>query len=226
MKILLEKANEVIKTLLPVVILVILLTLTVVQVEGDIIGRFFIGSAMLLVGLSIFLWGIDLSMNAIGELMAGELATSKHLAKILILGFLLGFLVTVAEPDLLILGLQIETASGHSMNALFIVYVVSIGVGLTVSLGILRLLNEKMRFNTFMALIYSVIFILAIFVSEEFLAIAFDASGATTGALTTPFALALTYGLSTIKGGKRAEENAFGLVGVMSAGPIIGVMLL
>ena len=89
MKILLEKANEVIKTLLPVVILVILLTLTVVQVEGDIIGRFFIGSAMLLVGLSIFLWGIDLSMNAIGELMAGELATSKHLAKILILGFLL-----------------------------------------------------------------------------------------------------------------------------------------
>lgn len=226
MKILLEKANEVIKTLLPVVILVILLTLTVVQVEGDIIGRFFIGSAMLLVGLSIFLWGIDLSMNAIGELMAGELATSKHLAKILILGFLLGFLVTVAEPDLLILGLQIETASGHSMNALFIVYVVSIGVGLTVSLGILRLLNEKMRFNTFMALIYSVIFILAIFVSEEFLAIAFDASGATTGALTTPFALALTYGLSTIKGGKRAEENAFGLVGVMSAGPILSVLLL
>ncbi|HPZ16659.1 MAG TPA: DUF1538 family protein, partial [Sphaerochaeta sp.] len=166
MKILLDKANEVIKTLLPVVILVVLLTLTVVQVEGDIIGRFFVGSAMLLAGLSIFLWGIDLSMNAIGELMAGELATSKHLAKILVLGFLLGFLVTVAEPDLLILGLQIETASGHSMNALFIVYVVSVGVGLTVSLGILRLLKEKMRFNTFMALTYSVIFILAIFVSE------------------------------------------------------------
>ena len=92
MKILLQKANEVIKTLFPVVVLVLLLTLTVVQVQGDILGRFFIGSALLLIGLSIFLWGIDLSMNAIGELMATELATSKHLAKILIIGFLLGFL--------------------------------------------------------------------------------------------------------------------------------------
>ncbi len=226
MKILLQKANEVIKTLFPVVVLVLLLTLTVVQVQGDILGRFFIGSALLLIGLSIFLWGIDLSMNAIGELMATELATSKHLAKILIIGFLLGFLITVAEPDLLILGLQIETASGHTMDALFIVYVVSTGVGLTVSLGILRLLSGKMRYNTFMALTYCVIFILALFVSEEFLAIAFDASGATTGALTTPFALALTLGLSSIKGGKHAEENAFGLVGVMSAGPILAVLLL
>ena len=226
MKILLQKGNEVIKTLLPVVILVLLLTLTIVHVETDIFVRFVIGSVLLLIGLSIFLWGVDLSMNAIGELMAGEVATSKHLIKILAMGFLLGFLITVAEPDLLILGLQIETASGHTMSAMTIVYVVSAGVGVTVAFGVLRLLKERMRFNTFMAIIYGIIFILALFVSEEFLAIAFDASGATTGALTTPFALALTFGLSTIKGGKRAEENAFGLVGVMSAGPILAVMLL
>ncbi|NLV61532.1 MAG: DUF1538 domain-containing protein [Spirochaetales bacterium] len=226
MKILLQKGNEVIKTLLPVVILVLLLTLTIVQVESDIFVRFVIGSVLLLIGLSFFLWGIDLSMNTIGELMAGEVATSKHLIKILAMGFLLGFLITVAEPDLLILGLQIETASGHTMSAMTIVYVVSAGVGVTVAFGVLRLLKERMRFNTFMAIIYGIIFILALFVSEEFLAIAFDASGATTGALTTPFALALTFGLSSIKGGKRAEENAFGLVGVMSAGPILAVMLL
>ncbi len=226
MKILLQKGNEVIKTLLPVVILVLLLTVTIVQVETDILVRFLIGSVMLLIGLSIFLWGIDLSMNAIGELMAGEVATSRRLIKILFIGFLLGFLITVAEPDLLILGLQIELASGHTMDAMFIVYVVSAGVGVTVALGILRLLKERMRFNVFMAIVYAVIFLLALFVSEEFLAIAFDASGATTGALTTPFALALTLGLSSIKGGKRAEENAFGLVGVMSAGPILAILLL
>ena len=112
------------------------------------------------------------------------------------------------------------------MSAMTIVTMVSAGVGVTVAFGVLRLLKERMRFNTFMAIIYGIIFILALFVSEEFLAIAFDASGATTGALTTPFALALTFGLSSIKGGKRAEENAFGLVGVMSAGPILAVMLL
>ncbi|MCK9547070.1 MAG: DUF1538 domain-containing protein [Sphaerochaeta sp.] len=224
MKVLLDKGQEVIRTLLPVVVLVVLLTLTIVDVEGDIFARFMIGSVMLLVGLSVFLWGIDLSMNAIGELMAGELATSKHLFKILALGFLLGFLITVAEPDLLILGSQIEMASGHTMGATFIVYVVSTGVGLTVAFGLLRLLKGTMRFNTFMAIIYVIIFILAIFVSEEFLAISVDASGATTGALTTPFALALTLGLASLKGGKYAEENAFGLVGVMSAGPILAIL--
>ncbi|NMA22833.1 MAG: DUF1538 domain-containing protein [Spirochaetales bacterium] len=226
MDVLFEKGKEVIRTLLPVVILVLLLTLTIVDVQTDIFIRFIIGSVMLLVGLSIFLWGIDLSMNAIGELMAGEVATSKRLIKILILGFLLGFLITVAEPDLLILGSQIETASGHSLGALFIVYVVSTGVGLTVAFGLLRLLRGKPRFNVFMAIIYAIILVMAIFVSEEFLAIAVDASGATTGALTTPFALALTLGLSTIKGGKDAEENAFGLVGVMSAGPILAILFM
>jgi hypothetical protein len=226
MKILLQKGQEVIKTLLPVVLVVLALSFTIVDVEHDIFIRFIIGSVMLLFGLSVFLWGIDRSMNEIGALMAEEVATSKSLAKILILGYLLGFLITVAEPDLLILGSQIETASAGSLGAVFIVYVVSTGVGVTVAFGVWRLLADRPLFNTFMAIVYAIIFILAIFVSEEFLAIAFDASGATTGALTTPFALALTWGMSRIKGGKHAEENAFGLVGVMSAGPILAILFM
>ena len=94
-----------------------------------------------------------------------------------------------------------------------------------VSLGIFRLLRNK-RLNMFMAITYGIILVLAILVSQEFLAIAFDASGATTGALTTPFVLTLSLGLSNVKGGKNTEENSFGLVGIMSAGPILAVMLL
>lgn len=226
MTLLVDKTKEVIRTLLPVVILVLALCFTIVDVESEIIVRFIVGSVLLLVGLSVFLWGVDLSMNPIGEHMSREVATSKSPFKIAILSFFLGFLVTVAEPDLLILGSQIEEASGGTLNASVIVYLVSIGVGILISLGVFRLLRDRPPYNVFMAITYGVLFILALFASEEFLAISFDASGATTGALTTPFVLAISLGLSKVKGGKSSEENSFGLVGAMSAGPILAVMLM
>lgn len=220
-----DKVKEVTKTLVPVVILVLIICFTIVDVSTDVLVRFLVGSALLLVGLTIFLWGVDLAMNPIGEYMSREVATSKSPVKITILGFLLGFLITVAEPDLLILGNQIEEASGGTLSSYLIVYMVSIGVGVMVTLGIFRLLRDK-PLNKFMAITYGVILVLGLFISQEFLAIAFDSSGATTGALTTPFVLALSLGLSSVKGGQYAEENSFGLVGIMSAGPILAVMLL
>ena len=220
-----EKFKEVAQTLLPVVILVMILCFTIVDVDTSVIVRFLIGSVMLLIGLSVFLWGVDLAMNPIGEHMSHEIATSRSIYKIGILSFLLGFLVTVAEPDLLVLGQQIQAASGGTVSASLIVYVISFGVGIMISLGIFRLLRDR-PLNIFMAITYSIIIGLGVFVSEEFFAISFDASGATTGALTTPFVLAISLGLSTVKGGRKSEENSFGLVGIMSAGPILAVMLM
>ena len=220
-----EKTKEVSRTLLPVFILVMVICFTLVDVETNVIVRFIIGSFLLLVGLTIFLRGLDLSMNPIGEHMSREVATSRSPIKVAVLSFLLGFLITVAEPDLLILGSQVESASGGALSAPVIVYMVSIGVGILVALGIFWLLKSR-PLNQFMAMTYFVFFLMAFFVSEEFLAISFDASGATTGALTTPFTLALSLGLSTFKGGKKVEENAFGLVGVMSAGPMLALMLM
>lgn len=225
MNLIFEKTKEVMRTLLPVVVLVLVLCFTIVDVEADIIIRFIVGSVMLLIGLSIFLWGVDLAMNQIGNHMSREVATSRSFFKIAILSFLLGFLITVAEPDLLILGSQIETASGGVLSASVIVYMVSIGVGVMVTFGIFRLLQDK-SLNVFMAITYGIIFVLAIFASQEFIAISFDASGATTGALTTPFVLALSLGLSRVKGGKHSRENSFGLVGIMSAGPILAVIIM
>ncbi len=223
MSLIFEKIKEIARTLLPVMILVLILSITLIDVELNVIIRFIVCSLLLLIGLSIFLWGLDLAMDPIGEKMSWEVATSKSAFKIVGLSFLLGFLVTVAEPDLLILGSQVEEASGGGVSATIIVYLVSVGVGVMIMLGVFRLLRGK-PLNTFMAVTYGLIFLLAIFVSEEFLAISFDASGATTGAFTTPFVLALSLGLSKAKGGKSSEENSFGLVGVMSAGPILAVM--
>lgn len=225
MNLLFEKTKSVITTLLPVVILVLILCFSIVDAERDIIIRFIIGSVLLLIGLSVFLWGVDLAMNPIGEQMSNEIATSKSIYKIAFLSFLLGFLINIAEPDLLVLGSQVEVASGSTISATIIVYIISIGVGILVLFGVFRLLKDR-PLNVFMAITYGIIFILTPFVSEEFLAIAFDASGATTGALTTPFVLAISLGLSTMKGGGKTEENSFGLVGIMSAGPIIAVMLM
>lgn len=225
MNLLFEKIKEVAQTLFPVVVLVLLLCFTVVDVETDVILRFLVGGILLLIGLAIFLWGVDLSMNPIGEYMSREVATSKSIYKIAILSFLLGFLITVAEPDLLILGSQIDDASAGSLGTTLIVYIVSVGVGIMISLGVFRLLRNK-PLNVFMTITYAIIFALSIFVSEEFFAISFDASGATTGALTTPFVLAISLGMSRVTGGKQSEENSFGLVGIMSAGPILAIMLL
>lgn len=220
-----EKIKEVGMSLFPIVVLVFLLNISIVPVEAEIIIRFLIGGLLLLLGLGIFLMGVELSMTRIGEYLSHEIATSKSLIKIAVLSFILGFLITVAEPDLLILGSQVDSASGGSIPSNVLVYSVSVGVGVLITLGVFRIMRN-MPLNKFMAIVYGVIFIFAIFTSEGFLAIAFDASGATTGALTTPFVLAVCAGLAKTKGGSTAEEDSFGLVGIMSAGPILAVMLM
>ena len=164
-------------------------------------------------------------MEPIGYHMAREIATSKSLIKTILLSFALGFLITIAEPDILILGDQVESASGGTLDAGFLVTMISVGVGVLISIASIRILSN-FKYNIMMTLVYLVIFVLGTQVSEEFLAISFDASGATTGALTTPFVLAISIGLSRTKGGKTTEEDSFGMVGAMSAGPILAVMLI
>ncbi len=225
MSVLRHKLWEVTRSLLPVIALVLLLAFTVVKPPNDVIIRFLLGAFLLLLGLGIFLVGVELAMHPIGEAMAGEVATARTAWKAAGLSFLLGFLVTVAEPDLLILGNQVESATGGSINAALMVYLVSIGVGALIMLSTFRLLRGR-SYPVFMAIAYLGIFVLSFFVSEEFLSISFDSSGATTGALTTPFVLALSLGLSNIKGGKTSEEDSFGMVGAMSVGPILALMLL
>ncbi|NLP47515.1 MAG: DUF1538 family protein, partial [Clostridiales bacterium] len=100
------------------------------------------------------------------------------------------------------------------------------GVAIILTVGFLRIVYNKPIHLTF-AIVYGMIFVLGIFASKEFLAIAFDASGATTGALSTPFFLALGYGVSSLKkDSKSSEEDSFGLVGMASAGAIVGVLVM
>ncbi len=167
MNLLRRKFDEVLRSLLPVVVLVMLLSLTLVKADEQTIINFLVGALLLLVGLGIFLLGVDLAMIPIGTHMATEVATSKSIWRIALLAFLMGLLVTIAEPDLQILGAQVEAASGGAISGRMMVFLVSVGVGFLITLGTIRLLSGKMSYAMFMALAYAGILILSIFRVRE-----------------------------------------------------------
>ena len=225
LNILLEKLKDVSLSVLPITLLVVVLNFTLVPIENEMLIRFLIGAVFVVIGLGIFLFGAHIGIGPIGNLMGQTIAKTNKLYIVGILGFILGFLITIAEPDLQILADQVSLASGGIIGSTLILVVVSIGVGLMVAIGLLRILYGK-PLNKIFLVTYSFILVLGFIVSEEFLAISVDASGATTGAMTTPFILALGYGVSQLKGGKTSEEDSFGMVGLASAGPIFAIMIM
>ena len=139
-------------------------------------------------------------------------------------GLLLGFFICIAEPDLHILAGQVDYISAGKIGKNLLLVVVSAGVGLLIAFGFLRVLYNYPLHKS-LAITYGIILLLALFSTPEFLAVAFDASGATTGALTVPFILALAAGISVLKKDiKSSEEDSFGLVGLASAGAIMAVL--
>ena len=225
LNILLARLREVSLSVFPITIIVVILSLTVVPIESTLLIRFIIGAVVVTIGLGIFLFGAGLGVQPIGNLMGHALAKSNNPWLVGILGASLGFLITVAEPDLQILADQVGLASGGVIPSSLVLIVVSAGVGIMVAVGLLRILYSK-PLNVVFTIAYSFIFLLGLKTSEEFLAISVDASGATTGAMTTPFILALGYGVSQLKGGDTFEEDSFGMVGQASAGPIFAIMIM
>lgn len=226
MKVLLEKIKEVLFAVLPVTIIVLLMHFTIVPLENIIIFRFLIGALFIVVGLSVFLLGVDLSVSPVGALMGNRIAKSNKVIIVIVAGLILGFFISIAEPDLHILAGQVSDITGGLISKVSLVAVVSAGIAVILAIGLLRIVFNIPLFKLLIA-IYSIILILAILTSREFLAIAFDASGATTGAMTVPFILALALGVSSLKkDSKASEKDSFGLVGIASGGAIIAVLVM
>ncbi len=162
-----SKFKEVALAVIPISILVIILSLTVVTLELDMFIRFLIGSTMVILGLGIFLFGAEIGITPIGNLMGETLARSNKVWVVGILGFFLGFFITIAEPDLQILAYQVRDASGGILSAYSILIVVSVGVGLMVAIGLLRILFGNPLNKTY-TIVYLIIFVLGLIVSEEF----------------------------------------------------------
>lgn len=184
--------------------------------------KFALGSLGVIVGLSIFLSGVDLSISKIGSMMGDFLARFDKIIKVVLFGIFVGFVISMAEPDLLILANQITQAIG--LSPWLIVAIISIGVGIMIATGLFRIFKE-ISISKLMWIVYLLIFVLMFLANDTGHAIAFDASGATIGAMTTPFIIALGLGVANLKG-DYSEDNSFGLVGIASTGPIIAGLLM
>ncbi len=216
----LNKLKETAVSVLPVMAIVLFLGLTFVPLDKALLARFVAGGLLLIIGLTIFLLGVELGIQPMGERCGAELTKKRSLLLLLIVAFVIGFIVTAAEPDIQVFGDQVREVFPF-VRKLSITLVIAAGVGTFIMLGLLRtVLNLSLKWTFFIA--YTLLFILALFAPESFFGIAFDSGGATTGPMTVPFIMALGLGVSSVRDD---NDNSFGLTGVCSIGPVMAVLI-
>ena len=215
-----EKLLEALQAVLPIAAIVLVLCFTIAPVSPSILLCFLLGAAMIVVGIMFFTLGAEMSMTPMGERVGAVITKSRKLPVILGIGFLLGFLITISEPDLQVLANQVPSIPNRTL-----ILSVAAGVGLFLVFAFLRMLIG-ISLPKLLVLFYGMIFLLAAFVPKEFLAVAFDSGGVTTGPMTVPFIMALGVGVSAIRGDRHAADDSFGLVALCSIGPILAVLIL
>lgn len=181
---------------------------------------FLVGAVLLIAGMLLFSIGVELSMTPIGERVGTTMTKSKNLFIMVMISFIIGFIITISEPDLQVLAEQVP-----SIPNMTLILAVAAGVGCFLVIALLRMLFG-IALSHMLLVFYAVIFVLAYFVPGDFLSVAFDSGGVTTGPMTVPFIMALGIGISAIRSDKHAADDSFGLVALCSVGPILAVLLL
>ena len=215
-----EKLLEALQAVLPIVAIVLVLCFSIAPVSPSILLCFLLGAAMIIVGIMFFTLGAEMSMSPMGERVGAMLTKSRSVPLIIGVGFLLGFLITISEPDLQVLANQVP-----SIPNMTLILSVAAGVGLFLVVAFLRMLLG-IALPKLLVVFYGLIFVLAAFVPKEFLSVAFDSGGVTTGPITVPFIMALGVGVAAIRSDRHAADDSFGLVALCSIGPILAVLIL
>ncbi len=226
MKELRSKIVEALISALPVTAIVYILALTpLVNFSAVELITFTVGAVLLILGIGLFNLGADLAMTPMGVHMGAGLSRQKKLGLLLTVCFVMGMLITVAEPDLQVLAKQV----GAVMNGTVLIYAVGVGVGAFLMISVLKIVFKR-RLAQILMLFYMLLFALALMLvvsgNESLLPVAFDSGGVTTGPITVPFIMALGVGIAGVLGDRKSKENSFGLVALCSVGPILTVLLL
>ncbi len=216
---------EVLQAVAPIVVVISLIQFFIIRTPISLFWQFAAGSLMVTVGLFLFLVGVRVSLLPIGEMIGSRLTSHGSLILLLVSAFIFGFIITVAEPDVRVLAHQVDIASGGAIDSTILIISVALGVGFFVSLAILRILLG-IPIIYLLATGYVFVVVLSFFTPPGFVAISFDAGGVTTGPMAVPFILALGVGATAVLGGKSTVAETFGLIGLASIGPVIGVMIL
>ncbi len=216
----LAKSRETAVSVLPVMGIVLLLGLTAAPLGWMSLGRFALGGVLLVFGLTLFLLGVDIGIQPMGERCGAELTRKRSLPLLLGAAFLIGFVVTAAEPDIQVFGDQVKGVF-PAVNKSVLTFAIAGGVGTFMLAGLLRILT-RFSIKAALAVSYAALFGLALFAPDAFFGIAFDSGGATTGPMTVPFIMALGLGVAAVR---NDEGSSFGLTGLASVGPVFAVLL-
>ncbi len=228
---LLSKLKETATAVLPICGVVLLLNFTIAPMPSGILALFVSSAVFLIIGMTLFQLGSDIGMTTMGNQIGSKLVEMKNLKLFILTALVLGVLVTIAEPDLQVLGKQMPnsvlfTLFGKDLTVgTVLIYAVALGVGLFLMFAVIRVLLGWNLSKIFIVL-YIFVFILAAFTQEEYLAVAFDSGGVTTGPITVPFILALGVGIASVRGGESSQDDSFGFVALCSIGPIITVLIM
>ena len=228
---LISKFKETSIAVLPVAGIVLMLHFTIAPMPFGVLALFLSGTFLLVLGMTLFQLGSEVGMTSIGNQIGSKLVELKNLKIFLITAFLLGFLVTIAEPDLQVLGKQMPEQTMFSLFNMDVsvgqtlVYMVAFGVAIFLTAAVIRVVFGFDLSRLFFML-YIGVFVLAFFTKPEYLAVSFDSGGVTTGPITVPFILALGIGIASVKKGADSETDSFGFVGLCSVGPIMAVAIM
>ena len=206
--------------MLPITGIVLMLSIFLIPMELGSVVMFLTGALMLIVGMGFFQLGAEMAMTPLGEGVGVQISKMKKLLTVLLTGFLMGVIITVSEPDLQVLAGQVP-----SVPNMVLIMTVAVGVGLFLALTIVRI-RYKISLSMLLIVCYLALILVSAFVPKEFLAVAFDSGGVTTGPMTVPFIMAMGVGLASVRSDKNAANDSFGLVALSSVGPILAVLIL
>ncbi len=215
-----EKWQEATKAVLPIICIVLALCFSIAPISPSILLCFLMGAVLILVGMMFFTLGAEMSMTPMGGRVGSCMTKSRNVWMIILISFLLGFIVTISEPDLQVLAGQVPAVPN-----MVLILSVAVGVGAFLVLALLRMLMT-IPLPPLLLGFYLAVFVLAFFIPGDFLSIAFYSGGVTTGPMTVPFIMALGVGVSAIRSDRHAADDSFGLVALCSVGPILAVMIL
>ena len=226
MKELRAKIREALLSALPVTVVVYLLSLTpILDLTAVELITFTVGAVLLVLGIGLFSLGADIAMTPMGTQVGSGLSRQRKLGLLCGVCFLLGMLITIAEPDLQVLASQVSTV----MNGTVLILCVGIGVGTFLVISVLKIVFQR-SLSQILMLFYMLLFALSLILvvngNGALLPVAFDSGGVTTGPITVPFIMALGVGIAGVLGDRRSRENSFGLVSLCSVGPVLAVLLL
>lgn len=221
----LKSLKEVVIAILPMTLLIVILTFVFAPLEIEEMISFLFGAMIMIIGMTLFLFGADYSMMEVGHLVGKYMIKKKSLAILISLGFMIGIVITIAEPSVQVLGQQVYQISDGKIGRVLLIGIVSVGTGVFLAFALLRVVF-KLSYYKLMAIGYIGVLIASFFTSTEFMPIAFDSGGVTTGPITVPFILALAGGMTSMIRQRKNENDTFGMVGIASLGPILAVMIL